>query len=79
MTPGSDFTLHLITGLAAIIIITTVFITLIYSYVKSKNTSTLLFASFFAITDFWALGSTFYPVIVDFIYMFSLAFKTVMI
>ncbi|MFX0133331.1 MAG: hypothetical protein ACFFDN_06795 [Candidatus Hodarchaeota archaeon] len=63
MPIGSLYIAHLIIGIFAILMLSIVFFILIYSYIKSKNTSTLLFASFFALNAFWAFGSTFYPIL----------------
>ncbi len=62
MPIGSTFYPHLIIGIIAVIIMTIIIIILIHSYFKSRNSSTLIFASYFALANFWAIGSTFYPI-----------------
>ncbi|NVM01943.1 MAG: hypothetical protein HWN67_06385 [Candidatus Helarchaeota archaeon] len=72
MPIGSAYIAHLIIGIFATILLSIVFFILIYSYIKSKNTSTLYFASFFALNVFWAFGSTFYPIL-EATYAYALA------
>ena len=53
---------YLITGIFAMTIIAIVSIIVIHSYIKSKNHTILFYIGFFLLLEFWAIGTTFYPI-----------------
>ncbi len=58
---GSLFIPYLISGIISMVIIIIVCITLIHSYIKSKNSTTIFYIFFFMMLGVWAFTTTFFP------------------
>ncbi|MFX0134818.1 MAG: hypothetical protein ACFFDN_14345 [Candidatus Hodarchaeota archaeon] len=71
---GSSYISYLISGIISIVIIIIVCITLIHSYIKSKNSSTIFYIFFFVMLGVWAFGTTFYPIMdtIDSAFLFQI-------
>ncbi len=62
MSNGNLYPLYLITGIFAITIIAIMCMIVLHCFIKSKNRHIIFYIVFFALLDFWAISTTFYPI-----------------